>query len=266
VATALGVADPLIAEFADETAATAAAIELLGGADAATNVDLIGKAAGGSIKAMKELGIAISEDDVIQRAMEMFGKTADELTNADKAAARYLEVLDALTPKLDAVAKGSGDVEQKTADLQARWETFTGEIGGYIEGPLNELLGWALDMTDSLGDLADALAFLEGPMAAVGGWADEMKGNFQEALGPIQGLIDAAIALIELTNPLLRFTGLLDTASAGASRYTGQVPGAPGGGGRPNVQINVQPRDGADTERAVVNALRDYDRKNGGYR
>ena len=81
-----------------------------------------------------------------------------------------------LKPKLDAVALGSGDVERKQSDLQAQWETLTGNGEG-IEGPLNEFLGWVLDVTDSIGVMAEGL----------GGLAEEFSG----LLGPINAVAGA---------------------------------------------------------------------------
>ena len=90
-ATALGQGAPFIAEWADDAAAIASAIEQLGGADAATNIDLIGKAAGGSEKAMKALGIHVDEAAVAQLAMQQTGKDLPEQLDATElAAARYI--------------------------------------------------------------------------------------------------------------------------------------------------------------------------------
>jgi hypothetical protein len=250
-ATTAGLADAEIASMADEAAATAAAIELLGGADAATNIDLIGKAADGSEKAMKALGINISKADVEARALRDTGKpTAEALNESERAAAAYKLVLEALAPKLTAVAGGQGDTEQKAAELAARWETLTGQIGESLEPALNDLLG-------------QVLAGIDG-WAMLGGAARGFTADLNKMIPGIEEAIGQLRTLLSLSNPSLFGLGKFTFAQPSAQ------PSSGGGGDvrrtAPTVNINVQPRDGADTERAVVNALRDYDRKNGGYR
>jgi hypothetical protein len=249
IATTAQVGEPAIAGFADEAAATAAAVALLGDQDAATVIDLIGKAGAGSEKAMRALGISVTNTEVVARALADTGKsTADSLTEGELAGARYALVLDALKPKLDAVAEGSADVEQRQSELQARWETLTGSIGAGIEGPLTDLLGWILagiDGFDKLGAHIDAtgdrMVILE---AAAKGLIDVLQAVLT-LLGSIpQGIGDA------LNIPRLPLQGG-GFAQGSLDRPT-------------NVTLNVQPRDSADTERAVIDAIRTYDSRNGG--
>jgi hypothetical protein len=260
VGTALGVADDELVRMADDAAATASAIELLGGADAATNIDLIMKAAAGNPKALKELGIFLSEDAIAAQALRDSGKELpSQLTDTDKAAAGLKLVLEALAPKLREVADGAGDAEQKTAALQAKWETFQGVLGQAIDGPLTELLNWLIHGIEGIGMFGTAI--------------DLVGDRVMETVdGPFKAMIDALADILRLTGvindtPVLPGAGVLSGAPGGG--YRAPTPTSGGGkstGGGTVVNLNVQPRDGADTERAVVNALRDYDRKNGGYR
>lgn len=260
VGTALGITDEQLVGVADDVAATAKAIELLGGAggkDAATIVDLITKAAGGATKPMKELGIFIDEAAVAQRALRDTGKELpDQLTDQELAAARLVEVMLALKPALDDVATGTGDVEQKSAELQAKWETLQGVIGGAVEGPLTDLLDWLISGVEGIGMFGDAVD-------AVG---DQVAGVVH---GPIAAMIAGLAEILRLTGiladtPALPGGGVLTGAPGGGrSSSTPTSGGGKSSGGPTSVTLNVQPRDGADTERAVVNAIRDWERKNG---
>ena len=256
IATGLGIVDAAIAGTADEVAATSAALALLGEGTIEGNVDLIGKAAGGSIKAYKELGIWIDEAAVAQQAMKDTGKTnEDQLTKGELATARLKLVMEALKPKLDAVASGQGDVESKTAAVQAKFETLQGEIGSALEGPLEDLLDWILSGIDGLGMLGDAI--------------DGVKIDLKELPGPIG-------AAITQLRELLKLAGLIPDLQKGAGRVdkggssnggSSSGGGSSGGGGGTfvpqSVNINVAPTGGADMEKAVVDALRAYNRKNG---
>jgi hypothetical protein len=240
-ATALGLANPLIADFADDVAATAAAVELLGGADAATNVDLIGKAAGGSQRAMRELGVFVSEAAVAQQALKDTGKELPEqLTDTELAAARLKLIMEQLKPKLDEVALGSGDVEQKQADLQARFETLTGKIGEGIEGPLTDFLGWVLAGIDGLERMDEVM--------------DIVSEAFDTALDHVKPLTDA---LGELASLLFSIGthGLVDIGdlTGGSNKSAGAA----------SVDIFVNALSNKATEQAVVDALRNAAARSG---
>jgi hypothetical protein len=146
VGTALGVADETLAKLAPRASETAAALALIGDSDASTNIDLINKAASGSDKALRALGVNLTDAEVAARAMADTGKdNAAALTEGELAAARMALILEKLEPRLQAVAEGQGDVEQSTAALQAKWETLMGKIGEGLDGPLNDLLQWTLN-------------------------------------------------------------------------------------------------------------------------
>lgn len=254
-ATALGAANPAIASFADDAAATAAAVSLLGDQSPDEVIDLIGKAAGGSEKALRALGINVTDAEIAARAMADTGKrTADALTDADLAAAGYALVLEALQPKLDAVANSSGDVEQAQAALEAKFETLTGKIGAGLEGPLNDLLQWMLNGIEGWEMLADA----------VPGFMDELRkletplGNVADLLADIVGLAGDFIRL-DLGGILGRIGGI--GGPRGGKVTAGDVSRS--GGGAPSVTVNVNGGDPAETERAVRRAVRGYNDRNG---
>lgn len=253
VATALGVADPLMASMADEAAATAAAVALLGDQDAATVIELIGKAAGGSERALKELGIEVTEAEVLARALADTGKrTADELTRGEIAAAAYAIILEELKPKLDAASTGSADLEQRQKELGAEWETLTGKIGQGIEGPITDLL-------TALIAAVDWFIALEATMG-------EVQVAFKNALAPIGDVANALGDVLDLL-VLVGSRGLIPNFTGGGGSGSGSGggfgPSGPSGNRSAPVTLNVQPRDSQDTERAVIQALRDYNARSG---
>lgn len=189
IATATGIADPVIASLADNVAATAAAVALLGDQDPATVVDLIGKAAGGSEKAMKALGVSLTDSEVAARAMADTGKTnAKTLTDQELAAARLELILEQLKPKLDAATTGTGDLEQRQGELGARIETLQAQLGEKLAPALADVLGF----------INDEIAAIPG---AIEGW--KMLGaaieNFgRTALGPLGNVRDALEGILDL--------------------------------------------------------------------
>ncbi len=139
----------IVGDFADDVAATAAAMALVDaeGRDAAFFVEQIGKAAGGAEKPLKELGIAVSDDAVAAQALKDTGKDLpSQLTDTEKAAARLKIIMFELAPALRDAAAGSGDVERKQAEMQARVETLSGELGMALTPALNDVLTVLLDI------------------------------------------------------------------------------------------------------------------------
>lgn len=241
--TALGITDDELVDFADDVAATAGAVALLTDLEAPEVVGLIGKAADGSEKAMKALGVNIDEAEVVARALADTGKdTAESLTDGELAAARYKEILEELAPKLEEVDAGQQDVEQSTAELQAKWETLMGKIGEGIDGPLNDFLGWTLAGVEGWELFAASMAAPEERLRAIFG--------LMLSIGQLNPFGNAGTQIFEQG-------GGFDALNGNAGKGSSVAPK------RTDVTINVQPRDAADTERAVVNALRDYDRRNG---
>jgi hypothetical protein len=242
-AVAVGLSDEAIARFAPKAAEAAAAMALITDLDPATVIDLIGKAASGSERAMRELGVNLDEAAVQARALQDSGKdTPDQLTDAELAAAAYAEVLDQLAPRLADVTEGTGDVESKTAELEAKWETLTGKIGQGLEGPMNDLLDWIISGVEGLGMMDEFMGYVEDA--------------FRDFLGPVA---DAVQALEDFRRVLVDVLGL-----GGSVKVPKTLGGnASGGGGGGSVTLNVVPLDSADTERAVIEALKDYEARNG---
>lgn len=217
--TAAGIVDEKLAPMAQTSAETALALSLLGNADAATILDQIGKAAGGSDKPLKELGISLTDTEVQARALADTGKTsAAALTDNELAAARLELVLAKLAPRVAEVTTGTADLEKNQSALQARWETLTGKIGGAIEGPLNDLLAWILSGIDGLGMLDVAVGIVER--------------GVRDLLTPVARAIDELRKLVDLLqtvasiagNPLGTGAGLVNRAAGAAAGNSVQNP------------------------------------------
>lgn len=189
VATTTEIADTQIASLADNVAATAAAVSLLGDQDPATVVDLIGKAAGGSEKAMKALGVSLTDAEVAARAMSDTGKTnAKSLTDQELATARLELILDQLKPKLDAATTGTADLELNQRRLDAAAEELQAKLGGPLSDSLADVLGFINDEVDAI-------------PGAVAGW--QMLGKAIEdfgrtALGPLGNVRDVLEGIVNL--------------------------------------------------------------------
>jgi len=277
MATALGLSKDNIAELAPDLVTAAGAISLITDKDPSEVIDLIGKAAGGSGKALKELGIALDPIDVQQQAMADTGKTsADQLTKSELAAARYKLIMEKLAPKIQAVTDTAPDLEASQKEMQARWETLTGQIGDQLAPVIQDIIHdfielgeWLLDAAGAIGDFGSAAMTLAADITA-------------NVMGVMQGFVDIVGDLLGLLGDLLslnfgglvgRLTGATDDAhDLGAA--LGALPGgAVTGAGRASddviptsapvsVTINVPPT-GAQTEAAVVKGLRDYQLRNG---
>lgn len=234
-----------IAASAQPVSEAAAALALLGigGGDAATVLDLIGKAAGGGAKPLKELGISLSDTAVETRALAMTGKdNVDALTDQELAAARLALIMEALQPRITAVTEGEADLEQKQLELSARFETFTGQVGGAVEGPLTDLLTMLIALGEELGRDTAAIKSLDPVL-------DQMEGGFADAA-------DALRDLLALLAQLAAFTGrggVLGFASGtfGTSVTTGGVKGPP----HPGIVVQVTGGSPEVIERSVQNAI-----------
>jgi hypothetical protein len=203
-----GIARPDVANLADDVAATAAAMSLLDNSDPSANVEAIGRAAGGSAKAMKTLGINVSEAEVQARALKDTGKkTADSLTDGEKATARLNIVLDKLKPKLDAATTGTGDLEQHQKQLQARARTLQEELGTKLAPAIDNVTQFILDEIDAIPHAVDGWRMLG---EAVVGFADKVA----SPLGNVADLIrNINIALHQATG------------NAGGAINVGRLPG-----------------------------------------
>jgi hypothetical protein len=235
-AVAAGLSDDKIGALAPKAAELAGAMSLITDLTPDEVIAAIGKAADGSDKALKVLGINLSEAEIEARALQNSGKdTPAMLTDTEKAAAGYELVLERLAPKLADVTEGTGDFESKTRELDAKLEELTGKIGGHIEGPLTDLLDWALAGIEGFEDLGKVME----KDAAVG---VEVFGLAILKQLPIAG---------DLLDIVLDINGAAKDASRSLTEMYQSTP-------------NPDRRDGGrSSEAGVVQAIRDYERRNG---
>lgn len=191
--TNAGIAAPDIADLSDDVAATAGAMSLLDDSDPATNVENIGKAASGSEKAMRTLGITVPETEVTLRALRDTGKkTADQLTDGEKATARLNIVLEKLKPKLDAATTGSGDLEQSQKELEARVETLQAKLGGPLSDALNTVVGFINDEIDAIPGAIHGFEMLGAGIEEFARFVLTPLANVADAINAITGAISRA--------------------------------------------------------------------------
>ncbi len=169
-ATAAGIADPTIAGMAESVAATAQALTQTDdeGRDATAMMDLLNKAAGGSAKAAKELGVTLT----------------DGLAPADQ----MRSIISQLNPKLVDATTGTQDLASKQEELGAKFETVMGKIGAGLEGPLTDILTFIDDQIEQI-------------PGAIAGWqmlGDAIVGMAEDVLSPLARVADALRTIIKL--------------------------------------------------------------------
>ena len=249
IGTAAGVADDKLAPMAVSAAETAAALSLITDMDAATILDLIGKAGAGGVKPLKELGISLSDAEVEARALADTGKpTADALTDGEIAAARFQVVLDKLAPRVATVTEGEGDLEQRQVTLQAKFETLTGKIGDAVDGPLADFLTWVLNGIDGL-EMLNAVA------GKTDDKFDAITGAAGEAVDAIRGLL-ALISQVPLPGVSGSALGSAFVGQGGGGSRPSNHAGRPGTSTAQSVNVHVQGGSPEVVEQAVRNALR----------
>jgi hypothetical protein len=175
--TAIGLSDNAIASTAENVAATAAAFSLLTDKNPDTVLDLISKAAGGSAKAAKELGVTL--DDSLNPAQQL------------------TSILEQLAPALADVTTGSSDLEQKQKELGARIETLQAQLGEKLAPALETVLQFILDEIDAI---PAAIAGFEMLGKAGEDFARAVLGpfgNVRDVLADIVGLLGSAIGQLD---------------------------------------------------------------------
>lgn len=244
LATAAGVADEQIAGSATSAAEAALALSLIKDVDAATILDQIGKAAGGSERPLKELGISLSDAEVEARALAETGKDdAKALTDAELASARLALIMEKLAPTIAGVTGAEADLETRQRELQARFETFTGKVGEAIEGPLNDFLAWLLATGETLG-------WAQGQVKGLDKAFDGLTGSVGDAVDQLRD----ALRLLADISKFFPGGGVLQFLSgAVGTRGSGPVGGI--GAPHPGVTLNVQGGSPEVVEQAVKRAL-----------
>lgn len=169
-ATTAGVADNAIFKFAERAAGSAQAFALVDdqGRDASSVLDLITKAAGGSEKAARELGVS--------------------LIDTKDAGAQMNNVLTQMQGRLDDTLAAEGDLEQKQSQLEAQWETLSGQLGGPLSEGLSAVLGFILDEIEAIPH-------------AIAGWqmlGASIEGFARTVLGPLGNVRDILEQIIRL--------------------------------------------------------------------
>jgi len=215
--TGADLSDAAIASNATNVAALATATSLLGDQSPDEVVDLIGKAAKGSVRPLQDLGVTLDDGAVKARAMADSGKSnASELTKSELAGARLALIMEQLSPKLDDATSSSGDLEQKQSALQARVETLQAQLGEKLSPALETVLGFIIDEIDAIPGAIEGFRLLgEGIV------------NFAEdALGPVARLFDV----------LGNIAGIVGGVVGGV----GDLLGGGGGGGESSQVRNSQ--------------------------
>ncbi len=204
IGTAIGLTDNQIANFAVTATGTAQALQLLGKGDAAGLIDQIGKAAGGSEKAAKALGVTL-------------------LKNVD-ANTQLSNILLQLNPQLQAATTGTGDLEQKQSAMQARVETLQAELGEKLAPALGDVLQFINDEIDAIPAAIEGWKSLGAAVEGFGRTALGPLGNVRDVLAEILSLLGQTGLQNQLAGPDSGFgkvrARLSDSAVSGATTRT----------------------------------------------
>jgi hypothetical protein len=255
IATGLGISDPLIAAFADDAVRTAGAIALIKDLDPEDVIRLLGQAAGGSARAMRTLGVNVTDAEAAERALLDTGKkNVKALTDGEIAAARMALILEELAPVVDDVTTAEADLETRQKTLGAKWETFTSRVGQAVEGPLADLVQWFIDMTNAIPGAIKGFEMLD----------DRVRDLQLQAAEALKPLGDLWQQMMDLRNLGPFGGGLIPNFGTGHSAFADSSTGGIGEGGRTTVPININIYgDPAVVEAVVVRTLRTHFRHNG---
>lgn len=169
--TAAGISKGNLAGLADDAAGIAAAFSQTDskGRSPEEIIRLIGKAANGSKKPLQELNIPLSKQEVLTRALKDTGrKHLKNLTDGEIATARLKLIIEKLNPVLHDQLTGTQDLEGAQKELNAKIETFQGELGA--------------GMTPILLNFFKGLGVVE---AALPGFSKSISDNFDKGLDTI---------------------------------------------------------------------------------
>jgi uncharacterized phage infection (PIP) family protein YhgE len=178
---ASGIANDALATLAPTAAATAQALTLTDdqGRSASQMLDLLDKAATGSEKAARELGVT--------------------LTDGLDPAAQMTSILAQLSDKVTDAESSQKDLEGQQSKLQAQWETLTGQLGGPLSDALASVVGFINDEIDAIPGAIKGWEMLGAAVEGFGRTALAPLGNVRDALEGLSNLLgDVAFNLTHI--------------------------------------------------------------------
>lgn len=153
--------------------------------------------------------LSLSRQDILQRAIEMFGGTAQSLTQTEKAAAGASLAVEGLGDKLGTdFAQGADTADNKLKALKAAVENAFEKAGTGLVDSLIALLSAAVPVAEAfIGVLGPALQVVAGGLEALGPLLPAIVGGFiaMKVAGLIAPLLTAAsqgFAFLAVTAPI----------------------------------------------------------------
>ena len=227
--------------------------------DAAGAAEVVSAAFRGEYDSAQTLGIAISDTTVKAEALRMTNKkSADDLTDLEKAQAAYKLIMAGTTQQQALYAQGAGSLAAKQAQLtaklgEAKDAVLVGltpaltSLGNYLVANSDKFVGWAFNgakaaitfgqtMAMSAADILDAFGDIA---IGLGTWLRDTVGAFQ-LTGRAAGLLTVALGGVlspKVEGALNSLSamgrdvgqGMIDAGTkskAGAAAIRGNVPGA----------------------------------------
>lgn len=244
-------------------------------------VDILTRAFLGEREALERLGIKVSEADIDAR---LLANGQSELAGDSLTAARAAAFLELATEQagnaMEFAGGEAGENARKVRELESKWQTLKDELSVKLQPVLEFLLDTLIFLTTHIDEFGAAVAAMHAPVV----WA------FKEIRDMVGWVVDKVEALISavgriptslpnpfrnwsvpgsgiIRDPIGTFTDLVG-GSVGGSGVVGPVGGAmaapAAARAAPNViNLTVHALDPAAAARAVVDAIRTWERQNG---
>ena len=169
---------------------------------------------------LKKYGLAISENEVKHRAMELaIADGRSEVAQADRVMAAYMIAVEQAGKAVGDLDRTSDSTKNQQRQLKASMEELQQQVGEMLLPVLDELVGMGNDLVPVLQAVGTAAGGIKSPIEGVAGamgfLRDPMKYNIED-LGKI------AEKLLGLANPLLSATGWIrDWATGSEEEFEG---------------------------------------------
>ena len=223
--TALGITEEEASKMSMELVQLAADVGAFNNVTTTEVLDKFASGLAGNSRQLRELGIVINASLVEEKALQLgLAESSDELTEADKAVARYALMLEQGAKQSGQFARESDSVTVQTQKLRAKIGELQGEIGDKLlpiqakfYKELNDFLdseaGKKLfeEITKAVGDLADKVIELveDGRLEE---WIGDIKEKVPDIVSSIDDFAGQVMDLLpkvaDLVEQLLAFFGI----------------------------------------------------------
>lgn len=188
---------------------------------------------------LDNLGIVVDSVKAYEDYAAILGKSASELTEAEKKQAFFNATIEQGRGKMASMGKEQLTTGEKLAQLTASWDNWVKDLKLAIaeSGALEQVFALVRDVMQEIMDLVNSNP-------------DFLKGLFEQAISLarslfeiIKGLIPLLNTMLDIVTPLLPLIGLAGKGIALSAKYSPAaiIGGALGGDSAPQQTVNVNP-------------------------